>query len=216
MFEYYVYAYIRVKNSVNAKVGTPYYIGKGKNNRAWEPHVNLKIPQDKNRIIILESGLSEIGAFALERRLISIWGRKCLQTGILNNVLDGGQGGRPPGTITVKDKLNNKFQVLKTDSRWMSGELVGITKGIKRIGGGMQGKKHSEETKIKMRKPKNKVLYGIKRNSLRNGLSVGKWVTPAGEFEFTSDAGKANGVSNVTVWKRCKSGKIKGWSFKAT
>ena len=76
---YYVYAYIREKDSMTSRIGTPYYIGKGKNNRAYEKHYRGNrnyTPGDKSRIILLETNLTEIGAFALERRYIKWWEEK--------------------------------------------------------------------------------------------------------------------------------------------
>lgn len=83
---YYIYAYLRPD-------GSPYYIGKGKNNRAWDKtmHKHTHTPS-RERIVIMEDNLTEIGALALERFYIRWYGRKDNDTGILRNLTDGGEG----------------------------------------------------------------------------------------------------------------------------
>jgi hypothetical protein len=80
---YYTYAYLREDR-------TPYYIGKGKENRAYKKH-NVETPP-KNRILFLKQNLTESEAFAHEIYMISVLGRIDLGTGILKNKNAGGNG----------------------------------------------------------------------------------------------------------------------------
>ena len=98
---YYVYAYLRSKESLTAPAGTPYYIGKGNANRAYVPH-NSPVPSDRSNIIFLRENITESDAFSYEIELISEYGRKDLGTGILHNRTNGGDGVSNPSETTRK------------------------------------------------------------------------------------------------------------------
>lgn len=83
---FYVYAYLRSSDL------TPYYIGKGVKDRAWNKNHNVSRPRKLELIVVCEANLTEIGALALERRLIRWYGRIDNGTGILHNRTDGGEG----------------------------------------------------------------------------------------------------------------------------
>lgn len=84
---FYTYAYLREDR-------TPYYIGKGRHNRAWSCHARCAVqrPKDPANIIILKKNMSEKEALNHERYLIAILGRQDIGTGILLNKTNGGEG----------------------------------------------------------------------------------------------------------------------------
>jgi hypothetical protein len=83
VMEFYTYEYLRAD-------GSPYYVGKGSNGRAWVSRKGHR-PPEGNRIRI-KYWPDEATAFAYEIYQIDFWGRKDLGTGILRNRTDGGQG----------------------------------------------------------------------------------------------------------------------------
>lgn len=153
--EHYVYAYLRLVDSKTAKAGTPYYIGKGSKTRAWDRRTRerIKSPKENWRIVILEAGLTSVGAFALERRYIKWYGRKDNNTGILINHTDGGEG--VDGYKHGPEKIEKMRQVQR--EQYKNGK-VSPMKGKKqspellsRLSVIRKGKKHSEKTKEKKR-----------------------------------------------------------------
>jgi hypothetical protein len=107
---YYVYAYLRSKDSLTGSIGTPYYIGRGVANRAWDTHrrngKGVYVPTDKKCIIILKDNLTEYESKTLEIELISKYGRKDLGTGILENRTNGGEG--TTGKLVSADTRNKQ------------------------------------------------------------------------------------------------------------
>mgnify|MGYP003342147177 FL=1 len=129
---YYVYQYVRTD-------GTPYYIGKGKGDRAWDKGHNVTVPTDKLRIQMIKENLSEEEAFSLEIDLIALYGRKDLGTGILRNLTDGGEGAG--GAIRSEESRKNysKSKIGKNNP------MFGLTGSANPF----YGKKHSDELKQK-------------------------------------------------------------------
>lgn len=83
--DYYVYMYLR-------EDGTPYYVGKGKDDRAYvKANRRAKVPPE-NRIVFPYNNLTEKESLEKEMELIAKYGRKDIGTGILRNLTDGGDG----------------------------------------------------------------------------------------------------------------------------
>lgn len=95
--EYYTYTYLRLD-------GTPYYIGRGKGDRAQDKTHRVAVPPPE-RILFLKRGMTYEGATKHEIYMISIFGRKDKNTGILRNLTDGGEGRRGPKPVEEVEKI---------------------------------------------------------------------------------------------------------------
>ena len=134
--EYYTYAYLR-------EDGTPYYIGKGKNRRAFDRKKHAVFVPSTERILFLKQNITEDEAFRHEIYMISVFGRKDLGTGILHNRTDGGDG----STGYIHTEYNKDLIKNKQLKRWSKD---GEKDKIRGKNNPFFNKRHSEDSKIKI------------------------------------------------------------------
>ena len=117
LYIYYVYLYLR-------EDGTPYYVGKGSGDRAYRKGKGEVRPlKDLSNVMIVAKNLNESEAFTLEKKLIKIYGRKDLNTGILRNKTNGGDG--PSGAkrsdahkAAIAESNRNRVGKIKHTNEW--------------------------------------------------------------------------------------------------
>jgi hypothetical protein len=103
---FYVYRYNRVD-------GTPYYVGKGTRSRAYSQHNHMVKLPPRERIQVIEKGLTADQADQQEIALIKKYGRKDLGTGCLCNLTDGGNGIQGHSPITRKKMSDARSNVAR-------------------------------------------------------------------------------------------------------
>lgn len=162
MDNYYTYVY---SDSLTKQ---PFYVGKGKNERAWshfsrtDKHpLTYKINKLKSNgisiMVSLYSGLDEEFSLFLEEELIAKYGRKDLGTGCLLNLTNGGEGssGRIASDTLRKNmskaKSGQKYsEIARKNMSEASKNRVYTTERNKNVSKGLTGHLVSEETKKKI------------------------------------------------------------------
>lgn len=148
---YYVYFYLRDDF-------TPYYVGKGKNKRAWRKHENVEVPKDKSKIIVLKNNISELEAFSLERYYIRWFGKK-INGGILQNISDGGEG-----LPALVGELNGMFgkKHLESSKQKMS---IAVSKRLK---GKSYEERHGKEKANEIKRIRSEKFKSLDRTGKNN------------------------------------------------
>ena len=160
--EYYTYGYL-----TPAPDNILYYIGKGKNNRAYDKSHRVPVPEDKDLIIFFNDDLTtyhrepqyftEEKAFDLEIKGIAKYGRMDLDEGYLLNRTDGGEG-TSGNRVSEATKLKISIAMSGDNHPHKNGLTESHRANIKKTMAGtregsnnpMHGRKQKESTKQKM------------------------------------------------------------------
>lgn len=137
--DFYVYIHRRKSN------GEVFYVGKGKNKRAWLKSGRTEFWHrvvNKHGLVveIVLSGLQEWYAFELETDMITLYGRKDLGEGCLINMADGGEGAS--GVIATPE-TRAKMSAARTG-------IVFSEEHLRNMSMARKGKSLPESTKAKM------------------------------------------------------------------
>jgi hypothetical protein len=165
---FYVYAYCNPKKYIKDDTFRfqPFYIGKGSGNRSMDhlkraksnkpgkllQHIrNLLSSEIEPFIVKVKCDLSESEAFALERDLITKFGRKDIKTGCLLNFTTGGEGEKhsPQTRLKIANSLRGRKGLPEINEK-IRNSLTGRTRGLherQAISKALLGKKRSIEVR---------------------------------------------------------------------
>jgi hypothetical protein len=196
---YYIYSYLREDYS-------PYYIGKGSGKRAYtKGPKEVRPPRDKSRVKIIKADLTEEEAFLLEKLYIIMFGRIDLDTGILRNKSDGGDGASGAvRSAETREKLR-QANIGKQRPQWVYDKIAASNRGKKvsaetraKQSAIRKGRKCTEEHKRKVSEAKK----GFKHTEeAKQKMSVGH-MKKAKPHKLIFDDGRELIVDSIMEWCR--------------
>jgi hypothetical protein len=197
---FYVYVWLRGKDSEHGKKYSPYYVGKGTEWRAFDRRRRgARPPKDQSCIAFIQEGLTEEEALSLERYCIALYGRIDNGTGILRNFTDGGEGVSGfKFSEEARKRLSESHmgyrhseETRKKMSRSRSGP-GNPNYGKKGMVSAFKGRKHTEESKLLMAKA-NRGKKASEETKRKIKDSLVRYV-----YELTDPSGGKHIVENLT------------------
>lgn len=199
--KFYVYLHIKETN------GSPFYVGKGFGKRAFSKNRSSYWRNTVNKygydIIFLEENITNEEALRLEQYWIKRIGRKDLQTGILVNHTDGGEGSINPSK-ELRFKIGNGMRGKKHSVEWIENTKT-------RMFGNKYSKNyiHTEEHKRNMSKSLKDRVFSEQHKQKISNSHLGK-IKSKTHCENISKTSKGKKVSQEVVNRlvKCHKGKI--------
>lgn len=187
--DYYVYAYLRSRDSDRGSKYSPYYIGKGRGDRAFVTKRSINCPRDKSLIVFIQEGITESQAFALEKYAIATYGRLDKNSGILWNMTDGGEG---CSGVIVSDETRAKIAKVRIGKKHHPDTCAKISKS-------KMGQRHSEKTRRQMSESRRGKKKGPHTDEAKRRISEHK---AKYEYEIFDPEGNLYSTQNLNAF--CK------------
>ena len=135
---FYVYEHLTANGEV-------FYVGKGSKDRAWNTDSRSKFwtrvyKKHGRTVRIVEDGMTEAAAFALEIELIAFYGRRDEGTGTLVNLTSGGEGSSGLIRENLKGEWNKRLKAEGLDVLYISVEQNGLESAAELHCGGTPAK----------------------------------------------------------------------------